>query len=83
MCTGSQDALIIDAVITLAHSLGMSTIAEGVGTPAQPTALRLSRCDSIQGYLLARPTSGMHIPAMLAAARGVAATPAAPSPHPR
>jgi len=74
MCTRSQDALIIDAVITLAHSLGMSTIAEGVETPAQLAALRLSQCDSVQGYLLARPTSGTQVPAMLAATQGLVAT---------
>ena len=80
MCTRSQDALIIQAVITLAHSLGMSTIAEGVETPAQLQALRLSRCDSVQGYLLSRPTSGTAVPAMLAAAQGLAAPLAAPPP---
>jgi EAL domain-containing protein (putative c-di-GMP-specific phosphodiesterase class I) len=77
MCARSQDALIIEAVITLAHSLGMSTIAEGVETPAQLEALRLYRCDSVQGYLVSRPTSGEQVPAMLAAAQGLAAGPAA------
>jgi len=81
MCTRSQDALIIEAVITLAHSLGMSTIAEGVETPAQLAALRLSRCDSVQGYLLSRPTSRKQVPAMLAAVEGLAAPPVAASPH--
>ena len=71
MCARSQDALIIEAVITLAHSLGMSTIAEGVETPAQLAALRLSGCDSVQGFLLSRPTAGENVPAMLVAAQGL------------
>ena len=79
MCARSQDALIIEAVINLAHSLGMSTIAEGVETPAQLAALRLAGCDSGQGYLLARPASGDKVPAMLAAAQGLASG-SAPSP---
>ena len=68
MCTRSQDALIIEAVITLAHSLGMLTIAEGVETREQLAALRLRGCDSVQGYLLSRPVPGEQIPALLAVA---------------
>jgi predicted signal transduction protein with EAL and GGDEF domain len=44
-----------------------------VETLAQLDALRLSGCDSVQGYLLSRPTPGEQVPAMLAAARGLAA----------
>ena len=66
MCVRSQDALIIEAVITLAHSLSMSTIAEGVETPEQLAALRLRGCDSVQGYLLSRPVPGSEVPTLLA-----------------
>ena len=45
----SQDALIIDAVITLAHSLGMSTIAEGVETAGAAGRARPADCDSVAG----------------------------------
>ena len=72
MCVRSQDALIIEAVIALAHSLDMSTIAEGVETPAQLAALRLSGCDSVQGYLLSRPTPAEQVPAVLALVQGLA-----------
>ena len=66
MCTRNQDALIIEAVITLAHSLDIRTIAEGVETEEQLEALRHLGCDSIQGYLLSRPLPGPQMPALLA-----------------
>ena len=75
MCERSQDALIIGAVITLAHSLGISTVAEGVETPEQMAALRLSHCDSVQGYLLSRPMPAEQVPAMLAMVQGLALQP--------
>ena len=69
MCDRSQDALIIEAVITLAHSLGVLTIAEGVETPEQLEGLRYRGCDSVQGYLLSQPVPGSQVPAMLALAQ--------------
>ncbi len=68
MCTRTQDALIVEAVITLAHSPGMSTIAEGVETQQQLEALRVRGCDSVQG-LLSRPVPGSQVPALLAVAQ--------------
>jgi diguanylate cyclase (GGDEF)-like protein/PAS domain S-box-containing protein len=65
MCARSQDALIIEAVIALAHSLGMSTIAEGVETPEQLAALLGCECDSAQGYLLSEPMPATQVPAAL------------------
>jgi EAL domain-containing protein (putative c-di-GMP-specific phosphodiesterase class I) len=72
MCVRNQDALIIGAVISLAHSLGMSTIAEGVETAEQVASLRSSGCDCVQGYLLARPVPAEQVPAMLARVHGMA-----------
>jgi diguanylate cyclase (GGDEF)-like protein/PAS domain S-box-containing protein len=66
ICERTQDALIIEAVVTLAHSLGVTTIAEGVETPEQLAALRHRGCDSVQGYLLSRPLPGPQVPDMLA-----------------
>jgi EAL domain-containing protein (putative c-di-GMP-specific phosphodiesterase class I) len=73
MCIRSQDALIIEAVITLSHSLDMSTVAEGVETPEQLAALRDRGCDGVQGYLLSRPLPAGEVPAMLARVQGMAA----------
>jgi len=66
MCERVEDALIIEAVITLAHSLGIRTIAEGVETVEQLEALRRQGCDSVQGFLLSRPVPGSQVPSMLA-----------------
>jgi EAL domain-containing protein (putative c-di-GMP-specific phosphodiesterase class I) len=50
-----NDAAIAKAVITLAHSLGISVIAEGVETQAQREILALHGCNHFQGYLFSRP----------------------------
>ena len=44
------------AIIEMARSLDMQTVAEGIETPAQLTAIRDLGCDQGQGYHLARPT---------------------------
>jgi len=46
---------IVEAIVALAHKLGLSTVAEGVETAAQQNFLRACGCDALQGYLLARP----------------------------
>jgi diguanylate cyclase (GGDEF)-like protein/PAS domain S-box-containing protein len=51
------DRAIVDAIIRMASSLGMRTVAEGVETEAQLAYLRQRGCDAMQGYLLARPLS--------------------------
>jgi diguanylate cyclase (GGDEF)-like protein/PAS domain S-box-containing protein len=46
---------LVQTVISLAHSLRLKVIAEGVETEEQAKVLRLLRCDEIQGYLVGRP----------------------------
>jgi EAL domain-containing protein (putative c-di-GMP-specific phosphodiesterase class I) len=53
--TDPEDATIVKAVISMAHSLGLEVIAEGVETHAQLDFLRELQCDIVQGYLLGRP----------------------------
>jgi len=48
-------AVIVRTIVALAHSLGLSVIAEGIETPAQLQVLRAQRCRLFQGYLFARP----------------------------
>jgi len=46
---------IATAIISLAHSLNLKTIAEGVETEAQASLLLHHGCDEIQGYMIGRP----------------------------
>jgi diguanylate cyclase (GGDEF)-like protein len=50
-----QDASIAAAVISLAHALGLTTVAEAVETDEQLGVLRQLGCDLGQGHLFARP----------------------------
>lgn len=50
-----EDKTIVTAIISMAHSLKMVTIAEGVETHEQLDFLRENQCDEIQGYLYSRP----------------------------
>jgi diguanylate cyclase (GGDEF)-like protein/PAS domain S-box-containing protein len=53
--TESDDSAIVRAIISLAGSLGLSTVAEGVETPTQLKALTDLGADKAQGYLFSRP----------------------------
>jgi diguanylate cyclase (GGDEF)-like protein len=53
--TDANDAAICAATISLAHSLGLAVVAEGVETTAQFEFLRSLGCDSVQGYFFSRP----------------------------
>jgi diguanylate cyclase (GGDEF)-like protein/PAS domain S-box-containing protein len=53
--TDHDDQAIATAIVQMAHSLGMSTIAEGVETIEQLEFLRARGCDQIQGYHFSRP----------------------------
>lgn len=50
-----DDAAIVVSIISLAHSLRMHVIAEGVETAAQLAYLRRNHCDQMQGYYFSRP----------------------------
>ncbi len=53
--TDPDDAAIVRAIVTLAHSLGLEVIAEGVEETAQAGFLRYIKCDEMQGYYFSRP----------------------------
>lgn len=57
LAIGSDDAAIVKAIISLAHNLQLSVIAEGVETQAQLDYLQIHDCDKIQGYYISRPVS--------------------------
>jgi EAL domain-containing protein (putative c-di-GMP-specific phosphodiesterase class I) len=52
---GGRDAAIAQAIISLAHALGLRVLAEGVETPGQLEFLRKHGCDECQGFLFSRP----------------------------
>jgi diguanylate cyclase (GGDEF)-like protein/PAS domain S-box-containing protein len=49
---------ILRAVVTLAHDLGISTVAEGIELDSHYNLLKRERCDLGQGFFLGRPMSG-------------------------
>lgn len=51
MTSNSDDLSIVSTIISLAHSLNMRVVAEGVETDEQARLLRSLKCDEIQGFL--------------------------------
>jgi len=60
----NEDAVIVGAVLDLAHSLGMMTVAEGIETSAQRNYLRRRSCDFGQGYLFSPAVAATDVPAL-------------------
>jgi diguanylate cyclase (GGDEF)-like protein len=59
---------LVQTIISLAHSLKLAAVAEGVESQEQATMLRLLRCDQMQGYLIAKPLPMAEMTALLGAA---------------
>jgi len=55
----SEDKAIVSAIISMAGSLGLQTIAEGVETIEQLDFLRTQGCDEVQGYFCSRPLAAL------------------------
>jgi EAL domain-containing protein (putative c-di-GMP-specific phosphodiesterase class I) len=55
LATNRRHRLVVQTTITLAQSLGIKTVAEGVETEEQVAILRELGCDLMQGYLVHRP----------------------------
>ena len=62
-----EDAAIVRAILALAHSLHLTTVAEGVETAAQVGFLRAERCERFQGYHFSRPVDVAAMDSRLAA----------------
>ncbi len=60
-----EDTAIVEAVVTLAHALGLTVTAEGIETSRQLQALRDLGCDLGQGYYFARPQPGEIVRALV------------------
>jgi len=55
MLSSPSDQAIVEAVIAMAHKLGIRVVAEGIETEAHQRLLMREQCDFGQGYLLGRP----------------------------
>jgi EAL domain-containing protein (putative c-di-GMP-specific phosphodiesterase class I) len=62
-----DDSAIVHAIIQMAHSLGLRTIAEGVEHEHMITHLRIHQCDEVQGYFYGRPMPAAEFEAFLQA----------------
>ena len=64
---GATDAVLLEAIVRLGHSLGIEMIAEGVEREDQAAMLRRLGCRRAQGFLYHRPIAASDIPAVMAA----------------
>ena len=55
MSAGGEDLEIVRIIVSLAHNLGLTVLAEGVETPQQLAGLKDLGCEYAQGFLYARP----------------------------
>lgn len=57
LCESTEGEVFFRAIMSMAHALGMSVVAEGVETAEQLRVLQMLSCDEIQGYYISRPVS--------------------------
>ena len=55
LSSSQQDKILCDAMIAMAHKLGLKVVAEGVEQEQQKVILQEMKCDYIQGYLYSKP----------------------------
>ena len=67
--TSLHHRVLIEAMVQVAHSLGMSTVAEGMETGAQAAVVRNMGCEKGQGYFYSRPLVPADVAAWLADAQ--------------
>lgn len=65
MASNSDDLSIVSTIISLAHSLNLRVVAEGVETEEQANLLRLLKCNEMQGFLFSPAVSAEQIQELL------------------
>ena len=60
-----EDAVIVQAMISLAHALGLSVVAEGLEADGQKQILEKLECDLVQGFLISQALSPLSVPAFM------------------
>jgi diguanylate cyclase (GGDEF)-like protein/PAS domain S-box-containing protein len=66
LMTDPDDAVIAQTIITMAHSLKLKVVAEGVETAEQLAFLQQQQCDEMQGYYFSRPLVAEQFASLLA-----------------
>jgi diguanylate cyclase (GGDEF)-like protein len=57
--TISEDVALVNAILSMAQSLDLSVVAEGVETPAQAAFMLSTNCQYLQGYLYSKPLTNV------------------------
>ncbi len=65
ICTNPKDCYVAETIITLAHKLNISVVAEGVEESDQLHILQENSCDILQGYLFSKPLPDEHYRSLL------------------
>jgi len=65
IATSSEDRHMAQAIITIAHNLGLKVVAEGVEHENQLSILRRFKCEMLQGYLYSKPLSSTRFERLL------------------
>lgn len=71
LATDQDSAVIVKAIITLAHGLKLKVIAEGVETAEQLAFLKENGCDEIQGYYFSKPVNAEQFAMLLTSGKGL------------
>jgi EAL domain-containing protein (putative c-di-GMP-specific phosphodiesterase class I) len=66
MTANAKEREIVQAVVTLAHNLGMQVVAEGIETPGQWDQLDSLGCEYGQGYIFSHPVGSSAVESLLA-----------------
>ena len=69
--SSGEDAPIVAAIVAMAHTLQLTTVAEGVESVEQLACLHHYGCEEVQGFLLSRPLSEDRLLALLAEPGGL------------
>lgn len=65
IATSAEDRHMTQAIITIAHNLGLKVVAEGVEHENQLSILRRYKCEMLQGYLYSKPLNAVRFERLL------------------
>ncbi len=68
---GSEDTIVVQAMLSLAHAFGLTVVAEGVETEGQMKILENLECDLVQGFLISEPLPVQSVPEFMNAGNRV------------